>query len=133
MNQLALVSVVAGAAIIAVRGPFVLAPTVSSAGGRWLIASRARLRAAGCLFAALGLAMILSAHASTQELAWVISTVGWLWVLAAVFLLLIFASFYQRMALGIMDALEDAALVRWLGLAGTLFGAFLIYLGIAVF
>ena len=58
MSQLALVSVVAGAVIIAVRGPFVLAPAASSAGGRWLIASSARIRVAGVLFAALGLAMI---------------------------------------------------------------------------
>jgi hypothetical protein len=133
MNQLALVSVVAGALIIAVRGPFVLAPTVSSASGRWLIASRARVRAAGVIFAALGLAMILSAHGSAQGPAWVISILGWLWALAAVLLLLIFTSSYRRMALGIMDVLDDAALLRWLGLVGTLFGAFLVYLGVAVF
>ena len=67
MNPLALVSVVAGAVIIAVRGPFVIAPAASSAAGRWLIASRARIRVAGVIFAALGLAMILSAHGSTPR------------------------------------------------------------------
>jgi hypothetical protein len=133
VNQLALVSVVAGAVIIAVRGPFVLAPAASSAGGRWLIASSARIRVAGVIFAALGLTMILSAHGSAQGAAWVISIVGWFWVLAAVFLLLIFTSFYQRIATGIMDALDDPALLRGLGVIGTLFGAFLVYLGIGVF
>ena len=133
MSQLALVSVIAGAVIIAVRGPFVLAPTASSAAGRWLIASRARIRVAGVIFAALGLVMILSAHGSNQGTAWVISIVGWLWALAAVFLLLIFTSFYQRIALGIMDALDDSAVLRFLGAFGAVFGAFLVYLGIGVF
>jgi hypothetical protein len=133
VDHLALVSVVAGAVIIAVRGPFVLAPTASSAAGRWLIASSARIRAAGVIFASLGLAMILSAHGSAQGAAWVISIIGWLWVLAAVFLLLIFTSFYQNIALGIMDALDDSAVLRFLGVIGVLFGAFLVYLGIGVF
>ena len=133
MNELALVSVIAGAVIIAVRGPFVLAPAASAAAGRWLIASRARIRVAGVLFAALGLAMILSAHDSTQGAARVISIVGWIWALAAVFLLLIFTSFHQRIARGILDALDDLALLRVLGVIGTLFGGFLVYLGIGVF
>ena len=88
---------------------------------------------AGAIFAALGLAMILSAQGSAQGAAWVISIVGWLWALAAVFLLLIFTSFYQKIALGIMDALDDSALLRALGAIGVLFGAFLVYLGIGVF
>ena len=133
MSQLALVSVVAGAVIIAVRGPFVLAPAASSAGGRWLIASRARIRVAGVIFGALGLAMISSAQSSAQGAALVISILGWLWMLAAVFLLLIFTSFYQKIALGIMDALDDSALLRVIGAIGTLFGAFLVYLGVGVF
>jgi hypothetical protein len=133
MTQLALVSVVAGAIIIAVRAPFILAPAASSAAGRWLIASRARLRVAGVIFGALGLAMILSAHGSALGAAWVISIVGWLWALAAVFLLLVFTSFYRRIALRIMDALDDWALLRAIGAIGAAFGAFLIYLGIGVF
>ncbi len=133
MTQLALVSVVAGAIIIAVRGPFVLAPTASFAGSRWLLASRTRIRVAGVLFAALGLAMISSAQSSAQGAALVISILGWLWVLAAVFLLLIFTSLYQRVIVGIMNALEDSAVLRVAGVIGTLFGAFLVYLGIGVF
>jgi hypothetical protein len=133
MSQLALVSVVAGAVIIAVRGPFILAPTASSAAGRWMITSRAKIRVAGVIFAALGLLMILSAQGSAQGAAWVIAIVGWLWLLAAVFLLLIFTSFYQKIALGIMDALDDPAVLRALGAIGVLFGAFLVYLGIGVF
>jgi hypothetical protein len=127
------VSVVAGAVIIAVRGPFVLAPAAASAGGRWLIASSARIRVAGVLFAALGLAMIHSAQGSAQGASLVIYIVGWLWVLAAVFLLLIFTSLYQRIAVVIIDALDDSAVLRVLGAIGTLFGAFLVYLGIGVF
>ena len=133
MTQLALVSVFAGALIIAVRGPFVLAPEASSAAGRWLIASRARIRVAGVLFGALGLAMILSAQSSAQGAALVISILGWLWMLAAVFLLLIFTSAYQQIAMGIMDALDDLAVLRVLGVISTLFGGFLVYLGIEVF
>jgi hypothetical protein len=133
MSQLALVSVIAGAVIIAVRGPFVLAPTAASAAGRWVIASSARLRVAGVIFASLGLVMILSAHGSAQGAAWVVSIVGWLWLLAAVFLLLIFTSFYRQIALGIMDALDDSAVMRFLGAISALFGALLVYLGIGVF
>jgi hypothetical protein len=133
MSQLALVSVVAGALIIAVRGPFVVAPAASAAGTRWLIASRARIRVAGVIFAALGLAMIFFAQSSAQGAALVISILGWLWVLPAVFLLLIFTSLYQRLVLGIMNALDDSALLRFIGLIGTVFGVFLVYLGIWVF
>ena len=133
MNQLALVSVVAGAVIIAVRVPFVVAPLAAAAVARRFIASSAGIRVAGVLFAVLGLAMILSAQGSAQGAAWVISIVGWLWALAAVFLLLIFTSFYQRIALGIMDALDDSAVLRFLGAFGAVFGAFLVYLGIGVF
>jgi len=133
MNELALVSVVAGAVIIAVRVPFVLAPLAAAAFARRFIASSAGIRVAGVLFAVLGLAMILSARGSAERAAWVISILGWFWVLAAVFLLLIFTSFYQRVAAGIMDALDEPALLRLLGVVATLFGAFLVYLGIAVF
>jgi hypothetical protein len=133
MSQLALVSVIAGIVIIAVRAPFVLAPAASAAGGRWLIASRARIRVAGALFAALGLAMIFYAQGSTQWAALVVSILGWLWLLAAVFLLLIFTSLYQRIAVRIMDALDDSAVLRVIGAVATLFGAWLVYLGIAVF
>ena len=133
MNELALVSVVAGAVIIAVRVPFVLAPAGAAAVARRFIASSTGIRVAGVLFAVLGLAMILSARGSAQGAAWVISILGWFWVLAAVFLLLIFTSFYQRVAVGIMDALDEPALLRLLGVVATLFGAFLVYLGIGVF
>ena len=133
MTQLALLSVVAGALIIAVRGPFVLAPAASFAGSRWLIASKARLRVAGVIFAALGLAMISSAQSSAQGAALVVSILGWLWVLGAVFLLLIFTSLYQRFIARIMNALEDSAVPRVAGVIGTLFGALLVYLGIGVF
>jgi len=133
MTQLALMSVVAGAVIIAVRAPFVLAPEASTAGGRWLIASRARIRVAGALFAPLALAMILAANGSEQGAAWVISIVGWLWLLAAVFLLLSFTSLYQRIALRILDALDEPAVMRVLGAIGVLFGALLVYLGVGVF
>ncbi len=133
MTQLALLSVVAGAIIIAVRGPFILAPAASLAGSRWLIASKARLRVAGVVFALLGLAMISSAQGSAQGAALVVSILGWLWVLGAVFLLLIFTSSYQRFIVRIMNALEDSAVPRVAGVIGTLFGAFLVYLGIGVF
>jgi hypothetical protein len=133
MNELAVVSVVAGAIIIAVRGPFVFAPAATAAVARQFIASNAGIRVAGVIFATLGLAMILSAQGSAEGAAWVISILGWFWVLAAVFLLLIFTSFYQRVAVGIMDALDEPALLRLLGVVATLFGAFLVYLGISVF
>ncbi len=133
MNELALVSVVAGAVIIAVRVPFVFAPLAAAAVARRFIASSAGIRVAGVLFAVLGLAMILSAQDSAQGAAWVISILGWFWVIAAVFLLLIFTSFYQRLAVGIMHALDGAALLRALGVIATLLGAFLVYLGIGVF
>jgi hypothetical protein len=133
MNELALVSLVAGAIIIAVRGPFVFAPAATAAVVRRFIASSAGIRVAGIIFATLGLAMIHSAQSSAQGAALVISILGWLWVLAAVFLLLIFTTLYQRVAVGIMDALDDPPLLRALGVIGTLFGAFLVYLGIGVF
>ena len=133
MNELALVSVVAGAVIIAVRVPFVLAPLAAAAVARRFIASSAGIRVAGVLFAALGLAMISSAQSSAQGAALVISILGWLWALAAVFLFLIFTSLYQRIIVGIMNALEDSAVPRVAGVIGTLFGAFLVYLGIGVF
>jgi hypothetical protein len=133
MTQLALMSVVAGAVIIAVRAPFLLAPEVSTAGGRWLIASRARIRVAGALFAPLGLAMAYAASGSDQGAAWVISILGWFWLLAAVFLLLIFTPLYQRIALVIMDVLDDPTVMRVLGAISVLFGALLVYLGVGVF
>jgi hypothetical protein len=133
MTQLAFVSVVAGALIIAVRAPFVLAPEASTGRGRWVVASRTRIRVAGALFAPLGLAMVLAASGSDQGAAWVISVVGWFWLLAAVFLLLSFTSLYQRIALGILDALDDPAVMRVLGGIGVLFGVFLVYLGVGVF
>jgi hypothetical protein len=133
MNELALVSVVAGAVIIAVRVPFVFAPEAAGAVARRFVASSAGIRAAGLIFALLGLAMILSAQGAAQGAAWVISILGWFWALAAVFLLLIVTAFYQRVAVGILDVLDEPALLRLLGVVATLFGAFLVYLGIGVF
>jgi hypothetical protein len=77
--------------------------------------------------------MAYAASGSDQGAAWVISILGWLWLLAAVFLLLIFTSLYQRFALGILDALDDPAVMRVLGAISVLFGALLVYLGVGVF
>lgn len=53
-----------------------------------------------------------SSQDSTRDAAWVISIVGCFWLLAAFLPLLIFTSFYQRLAVRIMDALEDPALLE---------------------
>ena len=132
MDRLALVSVVAGAVMIVARGPMVVAPSVTVAAYRWLLASHARIRIMGVFIAALGLVMTRAAHGAEQDAAWVISILGWLFLFATVFLL-IFTSFYQKIALGFMDAVDDPAVLRVLGVIGALFGAFLIYLGIGVF
>jgi hypothetical protein len=133
MQELALVSVVAGALIIAVRGPSVLAPAAAVSAYRWVLETQARIRSLGVVVAALGGVMIVSAHGSDQGAAWVISIVGWLWGLGALLLMLVFTSLYREVAGGILDAIDDPAVVRALGVLGTLFGAFLVYLGIGVF
>jgi hypothetical protein len=132
VDHLALVSVVAGAVMIVARGPMIVAPSVTVNAYRWLLGSHARIRAMGVFIAPLGLAMVLSSQGADQGAAWFISILGWLFLLATVFLL-IFASFYQKLALGVMDAVDDPVVLRFLGAIGGLFGAFLIYLGIGVF
>ena len=132
MDHLALVSVVAGAVMIVARGPMIVAPSVTVKAYRWLLGSHARIRVMGVFIAPLGLAMVLSAQGADRGAAWVISILGWLFLLATVFLL-IFAPFYQQLALGVMDAIDDRVVLRFLGAIGGLFGAFLIYLGIGVF
>ena len=82
--------------------------------------------AALCLVAA---ALIVTEAVIVRKLMG-ISTI---WQIEASVFLLIFTSFYQKIALGFMDAVDDPAVLRVLGVIGALFGAFLIYLGIGVF
>ena len=129
MTQLALVSVVAGVVIIAARAPLTIAPGAASRGIRWLIDSDARIRLAGGIFGAVGLAMILTANASDHDAAWVIQIGGWAWAIAALVLVGI-PSFYRDIAKWV---LWNSWRMRALGAIGALFGAFVVYLGIGVY
>ena len=129
MTQLAVVSVVAGIVVIAARAPLAIAPVASSTGIRWLIDSDARIRVAGGIFGAIGLAMILAANASDHDAAWAILYGGWAWAAAGI-LLVAAPSVYRDIA---QRVLKDSWRMRVLGAIGALFGVLVVYLGIGVY
>lgn len=132
MNGLALISILIGILFIVIRAPLIFAPETTKAFYLKLVASNTRIRIMSLCLAAVGTAAIMAARGSDQTAALIILILGWLWVLAAVFFLLIFPSLYRRIAEAFLQAMDNLIL-RLLGFFAVLLGAFFIYLGLVVF
>ena len=114
------------------RGPLIFAPETTKAFYLKLVTSNTRIRIMGLFVAALGTAAIMAARGSDQTAALIILVLGYFWVFAATFFLLIFPSFYKLIAGAFLDAMDNLIL-RLLGFFTVLLGAFFIYLGLVVF
>lgn len=132
MNDLALISILIGIIAIVSRGPLIFAPESTKELYVKLVASNTRIRIMGLFVAALGTAAIMAARGSDQTAALIILVLGYFWVFAATFFLLIFTSFYKLIADAFLDAMDNLIL-RLLGVFTVLLGAFFIYLGLVVF
>lgn len=133
MSHLAIVSIVMGAVLIAIRGPLLIAPEATTELYRQLAATDTRIRVAGILGILLGLWMVLSVSESLGLGAWVFWIWGWFLVVACVLLLLIFVSAYRSFVEATVAWFERSRLLRPLGAFAVVLGVLLIGLGGAVF
>ncbi len=130
MSNLALISIIFGLLIIVGRAPLVIAPAVTLRLVRRFINEKSNLRFMGIPTAILGVTMICFASGADQPAAMIIIVFGWIIAIAAVLELFI-TSHIQRLAIYIWGMSDLTA--RILGLFSVLLGAYLIYLGYAVF
>ncbi len=132
MSNLAIVSIILGVFIIAIRSPLILLPETTMIFYRKLTANKKRIRILGTFMAMLSFAMISSAQHSDQVAASIISIFGWFIVLIAVPFLLIFPSFYKLLAEFVFEIIDNSIILRSMGFIGTAMGIFFIYLGFSL-
>ncbi len=133
MEPLAILCVLLGVVIIAVRAPLIFAPRATVRLFDRLIATNAGVRALGLLIGPLALALVVLARGGGL-LEGVLQALGWLLLAATLWLLAAPAS-YRRVAHRVLAHFEesvDMAIVRILGFFASAIGAGLIYLGIIV-
>lgn len=131
MNKLALVSIVFGVFIIAVRGPMIFVPETVLDLFRKIIESNKRIRVFGLFVLPIGLAMIFAAWGSTQPGALAFLVLGCIITAVTLVFLLIFPAAYKAIAEIVLDL--DESVFRGIGILGVLLGIGLIYLGVAVY
>ena len=132
MNGLALISILMGVLIIISRGPLIFAPEIMRKFYMKLIATSTRIRIMGLCITPLGAVAIMVARGSDQTASLIISVIGYIMVLIAVFFMLIFPSLSKQVADAFLEAMDNLML-RILGLLAVCLGALFIYLGLAVF
>ena len=132
MSGLSVVTIAFGLFILVARGPLIFAPTGTIDVYRKFLDTTTRIRALGVCVSVLSAGMVLLARGSEEPAAQIIEVIGWFVAVAVVVLLLIVPSLYRQMALAMLDAVQDAMVLRFMGVLGTAFGVFVIYLGFAL-
>jgi hypothetical protein len=133
MSSLAIISIVFGVFIVAVRTPLIFVPEATVAIYRKLISTNIKIRIMGICLVPLGLAMITIAMDSQQAAAMIIVVFGWIVAFIAVVLCLFFASIYKKIVEEFLVAIDDSSVFLLIGIIGTALGAFFIYLGLFVY
>ena len=131
MSNTAIISVLIGVIIILSRGPLIFWPEATREFYLKLIATNTRMRLIGLCVLALGIAMILAARDEAHEASIIILALGWFMAFVAIFGELIFTSILRLIGEAVLEALDNVML-RGLGVFGTGFGAFFIWLGLKV-
>ena len=132
MSGLSVVTIAFGLFILVARGPLIFAPKGTIEVYRKLLETKTRIRALGVCVSVLSVGMVVLARGSEEIAVQIIRVLGWFVTLAVVFLLLLLPSLYRQMVLAILEAIQNMALLRFMGVLGTAFGGFIIYLGFAV-
>jgi len=131
MNKLAIVSVVLGIIVIALRGPMIFSPDAVIRPFKKLIESRTRMRIMGAVFTVLGLVLVFSAWGVDHTAARVMMGLGCFMALIALFFMTIFPSVYRQIADIVLD--WNPLIFRVIGVLGVGMGVLFIYLGLVVF
>jgi hypothetical protein len=132
MTHLSLVSIVLGALIIVTRTPLLFAPraTLEVYGSLYRTDTRARL--VGLLAASVGLCMILAASTSSGVGASVFWVWGWLAVLVAGLVPILFPAAYRGLVGAALGWAAASGRARALGALAVALGVLLVYLGMYV-
>ena len=112
MTSLSVVTIALGVFVVMARGPLIFAPTRTVAAYRRALDTTMRIRALGVGIGVLGLGLVLLARESAEPAAQLVEVLGALITGAVVVLLLMLPSLYRRLALDILDAAEQARLLR---------------------
>ncbi len=133
MSDLALVSIILGAIIILTRCPTIFAPKASRKFFlRFIFSSNTRIRITGIFAVAFGVLMINVAQDHNQAAALVIKYFGWILVVGAGSITLIFTSLFNNIFVRIVESMREQTL-RIIGAIGTGLGVLFIYFGLVMF
>lgn len=133
MEPLALLCILLGVLIVAVRAPLVFSPRATLRAYAALLSSVAGIRGVGVLLGLLALPLVVLAQ-DAGSLVGVLQALGWIFAFAALWLLLA-PGMYRRLALPVLGFFEssiDMAIVRFVGVGATAIGLALIYAGLYV-
>ena len=132
MSGLSILTIAFGLCIIAIRGPLIFAHARTLEMYRWLLGTTARVRAFGGAMVLLSLGLVVLAWGAAQPEARIIGFIGGFVAVAVCVLLLVLPHLYRRMALAMLDAMQNMLVMRFIGLLGTAFGGVMLYLAITV-
>jgi uncharacterized protein YjeT (DUF2065 family) len=130
VDPLSTLYILIGVLIIAVRAPMIFAPSATVGFFNRLISRDAGVRGIGLVIAPLAVALVVFARGEGPA-AGISRALGGLFSAASLWLLAAPAS-YRRLARGVLDVLDDPAIVRLIGLAAVALGVGMIYLGLYV-
>lgn len=132
MNGLAIICIAFGVLIVVTRGPLVFAPEYTLRLYRKVLETRFRIRVMGLIVLPLPVWLILVAQDHPHQGADIMIGLGYVFTVAVVFLLIIFADFFRFVANAVLDGM-DSLILRGIGVIALGIGGVFIYLGLAVF
>ena len=134
MSNLAIISIILGAIILAVRVPFIIAPEKTVKAYRYLFAANTRTRIFGITGIILWALAIYYSHTANVPQANIIFILGIIAGMGALIFLLIFTTGYRNWVNDLMNSMpKNKGILRVLSFVPAAIGVWLIYLGIVVF
>jgi len=131
MSAVGIVSITLGVLVVGGRGTLLVAPAATLRWFKEAVASNHRLRTLGAFVVPLGAAMAWAGASEDSGLATFLTVFGWGFLGFSTLVLVLFPGIYRAMANRFLPSDTGGSLFLWRfrGLAGTLVGVLIIYVG----
>ncbi len=132
MSVVGVTTIVFGIIVLCTRGPLLIAPAAALRLLRRLIKTDGRIRTMGIVVLPLCPSMLWAGSTDESGLAMLLSFLGWLLLIVALPILLVFPSAYRAIIGGLLPDEESTDFYGWrvLGFVGGVIGVALIYFGV---